>query len=746
MDLLATARHLASRLPRGHTLPCAVWERRHRWMVRVLWAHVPALVLFAVARGYTVQHGLLDVSAPALAAAAATSTRFPRRPRAALVVMGLLTCSAVLVHLWGGRTEGHFHFFVMVALLSLYEEWFTYLLSFAYVLFHHTIGGVFEPHSVYDHAGGWHAPLKWAGIHALFIAGLGVVNIICWRLNEDARLETVASEGRFRSAFDDAPTGMAMVGLDGIITRVNEAFCARTGFAAEELIGRPLDDLTPVDDRDGRPWPRVEEGVREIERRFMRRDGSVGWALWQHSMTRDLDGRPAAYVSHCLDISLRKRAEDQLSWQAHHDPLTGLPNRKLFVERLEGALERRAAPGGGRVAVLFVDLDNFKIVNDSLGHGAGDRLLEAVAERLRRVLRPDDVIARFGGDEFTVLLANVHDERHALRVADRLAGALRAPLVLDGEQRFITASVGLSLAGPGDDRAEPQALLRDADAAMYRAKELGKARCEVFDDSMRQRAVERLELESALRGAEARGELRLHYQPQVTLPEGRITGVEALLRWEHPEHGLIPPLRFIPIAEQTGVILPIGAWVIREACRQAAAWGDPSLLMSVNVSPRQLGAPEFVAVVAEALEETGLAPESLCLEITESAVLADADAALVMLRELKALGVKLAIDDFGVGHASLRHLRQLLPVDTLKIDKSFVDGILSDDDDSAIVEAVVRLAHSLGLEAVAEGVEHAEQAERLSGMLCQAAQGYHFARPLPAGEVARLLRARSGAR
>src|SRR5207249_690825 len=214
----------------------------------------------------------------------------------------------------------------------------------------------------------------------------------------------------------------------GIITRVNEAFCARTGFAAEELIGRPLDDLTPVDDRDGRPWPRVEEGVREIERRFLRRDGSVGWALWQHSMTRDLDGRPAAYVSHCLDISL----------------------------------------------------------------------LEAVAERLRRVLRPDDVIARFGGDEFTVLLANVHDERHALRVADRLAGALRAPLVLDGEQRFITASVGLSLAGPGDDRAEPQALLRDADAAMYRAKELGKARCEVFDDSMRQRAVERLELESAL--------------------------------------------------------------------------------------------------------------------------------------------------------------------------------------------------------------------------------------------------------
>ncbi|HEY3021441.1 MAG TPA: EAL domain-containing protein [Solirubrobacteraceae bacterium] len=746
MDPVATARRLTARLPRGHTLPCAVWDRRHRWMIRVLWAHVAGLLVFAVARGFAVQHGLLDVSAPALAAAAAASARFPRRPRAALVVMGLLTCSAVLVHLWGGRIEGHFHFFVMVTLLSLYEEWSTYLLAFAFVLVHHTVGGLIEPHSVFDHPGGWHSPLLWAGIHALFIAGLGVVNVICWRLNEDARLETVASEGRFRSAFDDAPTGMAMVDLDGVISRVNDTFCARTGFPADELIGRPLDDLTPPEDRDGRPWPRVERGVREIERRFVRRDGSIGWALWQHSMTRDLEGQPAAYVSHCLDISLRKRAEDALSWQAHHDPLTGLPNRKLFVERLEDALERRTAPGGGRVAVLFVDLDNFKIVNDSLGHRAGDRLLEAVAERLRRVLRPEDVIARFGGDEFTVLLANVHDERHALRVADRLASALRAPLVLDGEQRFITASVGLSLAEPDDARAEPQALLRDADAAMYRAKELGKARCEVFDDSMRKRAVERLELESALRGAEERGELRLLYQPQVTLPDGRITGVEALLRWEHPKHGLIPPLRFIPIAEQTGVILPMGAWVLREACRQAAAWGDPDLVMSVNVSPRQLGAPDFVAVVAQALEETGLAPERLCLEITESAVLADADAALLMLRELKALGLRLAIDDFGVGHASLRHLRQLLPVDTLKIDKSFVDGILSDEEDSAIVEAVVRLAHSLGLEAVAEGVEHPQQAERLSGMDCQAAQGYHFARPLPAGEIGRLLRARAGGR
>src|SRR6185503_10235336 len=325
------------------------------------------------------------------------------------------------------------------------------------------------------------------------------------------------------------------------------------------------------------------------------------------SLTRDIDGRPAAYVSHCLDISQRKRAEDALSWQAHHDALTGLPNRELFVQRLEGALERRRERGSGRVAVLFVDLDNFKVVNDSLGHGAGDRLLEAVSERLRRVVRPEDVIARFGGDEFTVLLSDVADERHALRVADRLSGSLRAPIVLDGEQRYITASVGLSIAEDVDcpEADCPQALLRDADAAMYRAKELGKARTEVFDASMRQRAVERLQLESGLRNALDRDELILHYQPQVSLPAGEMTGVEALLRWQHPEHGLIPPIAFIPIAEQTGMIIPIGAWVVGEACRQAAAWGDPDLFISVNVSPRQLGSKDFVGVVSDALGESG---------------------------------------------------------------------------------------------------------------------------------------------
>jgi len=613
-------------LPAGGTLPAAAFEARHRTVVVLLWLHVVALPAFAVARGYPLHHGALDTLPILICAIGATHRGFSMRGRASLGALGLVTCSAVFTHLWGGVTEAHFHFFVVVALLSLYEDWVPWGLAIAYVLLHHGVMGAIDPSSVYGaHSDAVQHPWKWAAIHATFITALAGVNLVSWRSNE----------------------------------------LARRG---------------------------------------------------------------------------QSHARAELAHRASHDPLTGLPNRRAFVEQVEQALERRTRHAAGRVAVLFVDVDDFKVVNDSLGHGAGDRLLEAVAERLAGALRPEDVVARFGGDEFTVLVADVLDADDALRVADRLATALRPPIVLDGEARFVTASVGLAVADRGT-RGDADSLLQDADAAMYQAKEHGKARCELFDDSMRAGAMRRLELEGSLREALAHEELYLDYQPQVRLPGGEITGVEALIRWRHPQLGVISPGEFIPMAERLGVIDDIGAWVVREACAEAQSWGRDDLEVAVNVSTRQLSTGGFACTVREALADSGLAPQRLCLEVTETALLADVDGARAMLAELRRIGVMLAVDDFGVGHASLRHLRELLPVDILKIDKSFVDGVVDDCEDAAIVGAVVRLAVGLGLECVAEGVEDAEQAAALAQMGCHIAQGFHFARPQPPGQLAALLAA-----
>jgi diguanylate cyclase (GGDEF)-like protein len=440
------------------------------------------------------------------------------------------------------------------------------------------------------------------------------------------------------------------------------------------------------------------------------------------------------------EVRRRQDLEAELQHQAFYDTLTGLPNRALFLDRLGHALARTRRVDEG-LAVLFLDLDDFKLVNDSLGHAAGDELLRGVAQRLTASLRPGDTAARFGGDEFTVLLEQVADATEAAAIAERLRVALAVPLSVAGRSLVAGVSVGLAGSFVGEDAATASALLQAADLALYQAKAAGKGQLVVFDDSMQRRATARLELVHALRQAVAHEDFVVYYQPQIDTASGQLVGVEALVRWQHPERGLVEPVDFIGLAEETGLILPLGLWVLRMACRQAQSWraqndGRP-LLLSVNLSPMQVRQPDLVAEVAAILAETGLPADALCLEITESVLLEDAEATTRTLQALRALGVHLAIDDFGTGYASLSYL-QRFPVETVKIDRSFIAALGESAGGMAIVEAVTALAHQLGLAVVAEGIETAAQSALVEQVGCDQSQGFYVAHPLPAEELVRL--------
>jgi diguanylate cyclase (GGDEF)-like protein len=436
-----------------------------------------------------------------------------------------------------------------------------------------------------------------------------------------------------------------------------------------------------------------------------------------------------------------RRSEERLAHQAFHDPLTDLANRALFLDRVRHALALRVRRGTD-VAVLFVDLDDFKKVNDSLGHGAGDRLLVSAAERLCACVRTADTVARLGGDEFAVLVEDAGGPVEAAAVAERLVDALRAPFAVGGTELFVSASVGVALATGADGADE---LLRNADVAMYYAKAQRKDGHALFEPWMHETVRERLALEADLRRALERGELALFYQPIVRLDTGEVIGAEALARWRHPERGYVPPSLFIPVAEETGLIVPLGRWILRTACEQARRWqagrapGQAPLRVTINISGRQLQDPTFVADVRAVLAGSGVDPTSLVLEITESVLMQHTEVMLERLGELKRLGLSLAIDDFGTGYSSLGYL-QRFPIDILKIDKAFVDAVRDGDGDPALARAVIALGDSLGLQTVAEGIERAEQAEGLRRLGCQLGQGYHFARPLTPAAFDELLR------
>jgi diguanylate cyclase (GGDEF)-like protein len=602
------ARRIAAQLPQGRLLPDAVWRRRHRSITLLLWLHVPALLAFAIVRGYGVVHSSSEMLLVISLAVVASLPRLGRGPRSAAAALGLVACSALLIHFWEGQSEGHFHFFVVVSLLILYQDWLPFLIAVGFVVLHHGVLGSAMPDTVFGSETASAHPWSWALIHGAFIMAASAANIVSWR-------------------------------------------------ATEQLL---------------------------------------------------------------------------------RDPLTGLAGRAIMLDRLRLGL-RRAHRRTLQAGVIFLDLDRFKVLNDSLGHAAGDRVLIKASERLREAVRANDTAVRFGGDEFVIVCEDLRDTDEAIGVAERLIAALREPYVVDGHEIVLTVSAGIAVGGEDDRGAED--LIRDADAAMYRAKENGKDRYVVFGEEMRTRALTRLTDEVALRHAMRRGELHLRYEPQFALGGGRVRALEALVHWQHPTRGLLAPRDFMALAEETGMVVPIGEWALAEVCRQLAGWrragAAADIVVSINVSTCQLGDSGFPATVQEALRGAHLEAPALCLEIPEAAVMADPQAVMAALDRLRAIGVRLALDGFGTGHLSMSCLRELR-FDTLKLNRVYVRD-LSQPGGDAVLRGIVDMAHALASEVTAKGVATGAQLRALRAIGCDAAQGPLLARPGRAGAIGRLV-------
>ncbi|CAM3205503.1 phosphodiesterase DibA [Pseudomonas fluorescens] len=590
-----------------------------------------------------------------------------------------------------------------------------------------------------------HALVRWLQVRGYVWVALSalVIYLICVRFVRAHQVQLPQQENRERlrqaaAVFDCTREGVLVTDAQGLIVHVNRAFMEITGYQQEDVMGE-----RPSLFKSGRHssnfyqqmFQTLEDKGEWSGEIWNRRKSGEIYPQWQTiRVIHDDQGQVSHHVAVFSDISAIKDSEHELAHLAHHDPLTDLPNRLLFTDRAEQALASAQVHKRG-CALLLMDLDHFKIINDSLGHNVGDQLLKAVGERLKGLFGPGVTLARLGGDEFAVLAESCPQVIQAAAIAQRMLDAMKDPFVFDGNQLFISASVGISLFP--SDALSAQQLLRNADSALFKAKSVGREGYALYTEELTAHAQNRVEIASELRRALEQQELRVYYQPVHNLQDSRLLGVEALVRWQHPERGLVPPGEFIPIAERTGLIADIDAWVMDQACRQMCQWlaeGAPLSFVAVNVSSRLFARRELYEQVAQVLHETGLDPAFLELEVTESAVMDDPEVALEQLHRLRELGLRLAIDDFGTGYSSLLRLKRL-PVQKLKIDQGFVAGLPWDEDDAAIVRVVIALAKSMGMQVQAEGIEQVEQARFLLAQACDMGQGYWFGRPMPATEI-----------
>ncbi len=582
----------------------------------------------------------------------------------------------------------------------------------------------------------------------LITASHGVARNLLVTLSQRLRSSNSSFEERIRLLLDSTAEGIYGVDNQGNCTFSNAACARMLGYRdVDELLGKDMHALVHHTRPDGSPYPVEACHMRQVllDNKGTHVDDEVLWCKDGTSFPADYwcypirkDGQVVGSVTTFIDITERKQVEQRLHHMAHYDGLTNLPNRNLLIDRLEQSLAR--VRWHDRVlAVLFLDLDRFKVINDTLGHDAGDKLLQATAERLSKCVRDGDTVARLGGDEFAILLTDVAQTKDISPLAQTILDAFAHCFDLEGHQVFVTASMGISLYP--NDAEDAASFLKNADIAMYRAKEQGGNNYRFYTADMNTRAVERLTLETALRGALERNEFFLYYQPQIDLNSGRIMGIEALVRWQHPDLGVVPPLEFIAILEEIGLIVPVGKWVLQSACQQVRAWRDAGIStprIAVNLSARQFADPHLMVDIRQFCNDAGLDPHLLELEITESVIMKQGDSTMETLRQLHEMGIRLAVDDFGTGYSSLAYLKRF-PIQTLKIDRSFVNDVTVDPDDATIVSAIISLAHALGLQVVAEGVETSDQLQFLRSRGCDAAQGYLFSKPMPADELVLLL-------